>query len=100
MTYQFYKDNIGKLTKEVRAKFKYFGMQLQLEERQAEERQAGIKALKTRADILGNDLAGLLYDKLQKEKEACHIKDLAIRALKEQVKNYQDKEPWITNGSE
>ena len=44
VTYEFYKENIGKLRKEVRSKFKYFGMKLKYEEEQALNRQTGISS--------------------------------------------------------
>ena len=97
MTYQFYKENVGKLRKEVRSKFKDFGMQLQYEEQKALERQVGIDSWKVRADVLnGGDLVGLLYDQLQSKKEMIRIKDISIRKLTKTVEVIKLKEAGFT----
>jgi len=96
MTYQFYKDNIGKLTKEVRAKFKFLGMKLRYEEEQELLRKTGIHAWVKRAAILNDgDTIGLLYDKLQESKEENRKQGLIIMDLKKQL---EDNEPWQVAG--
>ncbi len=99
MTYQFYKDNIGKLTKKQRGKYKSLGLQLKHEEWKEEYRQTGISSWRKRAEILNDgDTVGLLYDTLQTEKDKTHRQGVEIRMMKEQLKEYRDKEPWHVGG--
>ena len=99
MTYEFYKENVGKLTKEERARFSLLGAKLRLEEQQEELRQAGIAAYVAKANILRKgDIAGLLYDKVKELEKTIMLKDEQLKMKNEIIAHYKEKEPWRVAG--
>ena len=97
MTYKFYKENEGKLTREERARFSLLGARLRHEEQVAEVRQTGLAVWRARANLLNKgDLEGLLYDIVQRRD--AEIKRLnEILVTKEAV--IDDLTPWKVNFS-
>ena len=95
MTYEEYKEDLGKLTKAVRSKHPIFAHKLRLEELHTEQKKAGIAAWKARADIINDgDLDGLLYDKLSETREDLRVARLQLRDITETITEYKRNEHW------
>ena len=95
MTYEFYKENFGKMTKVMRNNQPIWRRRLQLELQAEEARLVGIASWRARADALNEgDIVGLLYDKLQEAKEIILKQEKELTFKEEVIQEYKRKEPY------